>query len=157
MRRLIISSVIVFNLFTTSCTKIDDLNSVNNAIDEVSTTTDEILQLVNVHRKSIGKSDLIRNSIADKIAEDHTNYMIVRGKISHDNFSARFVALQQQVNARAAGENVAYGYANGKTVMDGWLNSSGHKANIEGDYTHMGVAAIKDANGQYYFTQIFYR
>ena len=61
------------------------------------------------------------------------------------------------LNAKAAGENVAFGYATGETVMEGWLNSPGHKANIEGNFTHIGIAAIKDENGRYYYTQLFFR
>ena len=117
----------------------------------------EILKLVNEHRQSIGKSKLNRNSVADNLAKEHTNYMIENGKISHDYFNNRFNELQQKVNAKGAGENVASGYSSAKSVMNGWLNSSGHKANIEGNFTHIGIAAIKNSNGKYYYTQLFYR
>ncbi len=123
----------------------------------VSSISQEILHLVNQHRENVGKSALKRNSIADDIAKEHTDYMILKSKISHDNFNARFQELQQMVNAKGAGENVAAGYPTAQSVMDGWLNSSGHKDNIEGNFTHIGIAAIKDANGRYYFTQLFYR
>ncbi len=83
--------------------------------------------------------------------------MISKSEISHDNFNARFEELQQKVAAKGAGENVAAGYPTASSVMDGWLNSAGHKANIEGNFTHIGIAAIKDAQGRYYFTQLFYR
>ncbi len=39
-----------------------------------SSITQEILQLVNQHRESVGKSILNRNSIADNIAKEHTDY-----------------------------------------------------------------------------------
>jgi uncharacterized protein YkwD len=122
-----------------------------------SSITKEILKLVNEHRQSIGKSSLVRNSVADNLAEDHTYYMISENKISHDNFNARFQELQQKVNAKSAGENVASGYPTAVSVMTGWLNSSGHKANIEGNFMHIGIAAIKDSQGRYYYTQLFYR
>jgi len=83
--------------------------------------------------------------------------MIAQSNISHDDFNLRFQELQQKVNAYSAGENVASGYQDASSVMNGWLNSSGHKANIEGNYTHIGLAAIKDAQGRYYYTQLFYR
>jgi uncharacterized protein YkwD len=41
--------------------------------------------------------------------------------------------------------------------MTGWLNSSGHKANIEGNFAHISIATIKDSQGRYYYTQLFYR
>ena len=83
--------------------------------------------------------------------------MISENNISHDNFNARFQELQQKVNATGAGENVASGYPTAKSVREVWLNSSGHKANIEVNFTHIGIAAIKDSQGRYYYTQLFYR
>ena len=121
------------------------------------TITEEILKLVNQHRQTIGKSKLTRSKTADELALNHTNYMISKNKISHDNFSDRWSMLQQEVNATGAGENVASGYPTAQSVVSAWLNSSGHKANIEGNFTHIGIAAIKDRQGKYYYTQLFYR
>ena len=121
------------------------------------TITGEILVLVNQHRQEIGLEALKRSNIADELAIEHSNYMIAQSNISHDYFNIRFQELQQKVNAHGAGENVASGYQDASSVMNGWLNSSGHKANIEGNYTHIGLAAIKDAQGRYYYTQLFYR
>ena len=146
-------------LILTSCSQ-DDSNILideQNTDPTVSSISQEILQLVNDHRESVGKSTLKRNSIADDIAKDHTDYMISKSKISHDNFNGRFEELQQMVNAKGAGENVAAGYPTAQSVMEGWLNSQGHKDNIEGNFTHIGISAIKDANGRYYFTKLFYR
>lgn len=154
MKRLIACCVIALNLIVLSCTKED----VEPTPDNVSiSVTQEIFELTNLHRRSIGKEELSRSYKADKIAEEHTYYMIQEQQISHDNFSKRSQNLREQVNAKTVGENVAFGYRNGKTVMGGWLNSSGHKANIEGDFTHIGIAAIKDENDNYYYTQLFYR
>lgn len=121
------------------------------------TIADEILALVNQHREEQGLAILKRNSTADDLSVKHTHYMIAQGEISHDNFNARFQELQRKVNAKGAGENVASGYRDAISVMNGWLNSSGHKANIEGNYTHIGLAAIKNAQGRYFYTQLFYR
>ncbi len=142
-----------------SCSQDDEITSLEEEVvaDTELSIDQEILKLVNEHRESIGKSKLNRNSIADNLAKEHTTYMIDQGKISHDYFSDRFSELQQKVNAKSAGENVAAGYPSAKSVMNGWLNSSGHKANIEGNFTHIGIAAIKNSNGQYYYTQLFYR
>ncbi|MBW4421966.1 MAG: CAP domain-containing protein [Myxacorys californica WJT36-NPBG1] len=59
---------------------------------------------------------------------------------------------------RAAAENVAYnmGYDNpAAKAVQGWLTSSGHRHNIEGQYTVTGVGVSKNVKGEYYFTQIF--
>ncbi|MET2984373.1 CAP domain-containing protein [Aureibaculum conchae] len=119
--------------------------------------TDEILTLVNAHRESKGLEKLSRNTTADNLAIDHSKYMIAQDKISHDNFKARTENLKRNENAKGTGENVAYGYNTAQKVVTAWLNSSGHKENIEGNFTHTGIAAIQNSEGTYYFTQLFYR
>ncbi len=43
-----------------------------------------------------------------------------------------------------------------QAVVEAWLNSAGHKANIEGNYTHFGIAIRENpVNGKKYFTNIF--
>ena len=154
MRRLIVCGVIALNLLVVSCSK-EDISS--NETDISFTITDRILDLANQHRMSIGKDALVRSIEADKVAAFHTNYMIEQGLISHDNFYKRMEELRDLVNAKAVAENVACGYASGESVIEGWLNSPGHKANIEGDFTHVGISAITDEDGRYYYMQIFYR
>ena len=53
-----------------------------------------------------------------------------------------------------AAENVAYGY-NVTSVVDAWMNSPGHRANILGDFTHIGVGVAKGSDGQLYYVQNF--
>ncbi|MBQ4822273.1 CAP domain-containing protein [Aquimarina sp. MMG016] len=147
-------------LFVISCS--DDSSSeieqpvITNLVNDIS-VANEIHRLVNQHRQSIGLSPLQKNSTAEGLAVDHTNYMIVQGDISHDNFNARGDILNEKENARNTAENVAYLYRDAQSVVNGWLNSSGHKKNIEGNYTYTGIAAIKDQQGRYYYTQLFYR
>ena len=46
------------------------------------------------------------------------------------------------------GENIAFNYSDPGTVMTGWMNSPGHRANIlNGDYTEIGVGVARDAAG----------
>lgn len=118
---------------------------------------DDILALVNDHRLGMGLTVIKRDqTYASAYAVEHTKYMINRSQINHDNFSKRSKALKDR-GALIVGENVAYGYDNAEDVVHAWLNSSGHKKIIEGEYTHSGFGVIKDTNGNYYFTQLFYR
>jgi len=119
--------------------------------------TDQILILVNEHRESKGLEKLTRNTTADNLAITHSKYMISQDKISHDHFKARSEDLKRNENAKRTGENVAYGYNTAKKVVTAWLNSSGHKENIEGNFTHTGIAAVENSEGTYFFTQLFYR
>ena len=55
-----------------------------------------------------------------------------------------------------SGENIAYGYRSPKAVMEGWLNSPGHRANIEREtYTTIGVGVVTNDDGTTYWTQNF--
>ena len=54
------------------------------------------------------------------------------------------------------GENIAYGYATADAVMQGWLNSPGHRANIErSTYRAIGVGAATGSNSRIYWAQVF--
>ena len=54
---------------------------------------------------------------------------------------------------RSAGENIAYGYRTPQAVVNGWMNSSGHRANIlNASYTKIGVGYVASGN---YWTQMF--
>ena len=57
------------------------------------------------------------------------------------------------VSYRTAGENIAMGYSSAQAVMNGWMNSSGHRANIlNSAYTRIGVGYVADGN---YWVQEF--
>lgn len=139
-----------FLLVSVSCSKDEDPEKL-----EALSISEEILQLVNAHRASIDKEPLAINNLATILAEEHTHYMIAQNDISHDNFDERSNRLFAEENATRTGENVAYGQQSAKAVMEAWINSSGHRANIEGDFTHIGIGVIKNGSGVYYFTQIF--
>ena len=118
---------------------------------------DEILALVNEHRLSQGLSEIKKDTqYASAYAVDHSKYMIEMAQINHDNFPIRRAGLVDQ-GASIVGENVAFGYTTAEQVVGAWLNSPGHKQVIESNFTHSGFGVLKTANGNYYFTQLFYR
>lgn len=62
------------------------------------------------------------------------------------------------VSYTAAGENIAMGQRTPADVMNGWMNSSGHRANIlNSSYTEIGVGYVTGSNGQTYWVQHFIR
>ncbi len=144
-------------LFTLSCSsentgEIASLNSVNDIKLET-----QVIQLVNSHRESLGLNQLILNTVAYNYANEHNDYMIAKGSLSHDNFNSRASKISSETNAKEVGENVAKDYSTAKAVFDGWINSPLHKENIESDFTHTGLSVKKDANGNFYFTHIFFK
>ncbi len=137
-----------------SCSEDDSSEIQENAQSGI---TNDIFVLVNQHREGIGLQPLVRIATADDLATQHTEYMVFKNTASHDNFKKRSNTLRTSENATGIGENVAYGFQTAKSVVNTWIKSTAHRKNIEGDYTHTGIAAIKNSNNKYYFTQIFYK
>ncbi|CAL2087325.1 conserved hypothetical protein [Tenacibaculum sp. 190524A05c] len=117
----------------------------------------EILVLINNHRTSNGLSKLEILDIIKTQTNAHTDYMINAGAISHDKFSERSSYLQANAQATGTAENVASGYSTAQSVVNGWINSEGHRKNIEGNYTHFHLTAKQNAAGKWYYTNIFIR
>lgn len=138
-----------------SCSEED--SDVDIEKEEAFFITDEILQLVNTHRASINKNALSTNTLATQLATNHTLFMIGQEEISHDNFNDRANRLFDEEHATHVGENVAAKQRTAKAVVDAWLESEGHRENIEGDFTHIGISAIKNDVGNYYYTQLFFK
>lgn len=67
--------------------------------------------------------------------------------------------IMRKCGLNLAGENVAYGYPTGRSVVNqGWMKSEGHRANIlNGDYRLMGIGARKSDDGTWYVAQVFGR
>ena len=119
---------------------------------------DSILTLINDHRRSIGKPALGKNQVIWEQAHIHSQNMASkRVPFGHDGFGARIATISAALGSGGSGaENVAMGYTSAESVVTGWLNSSGHRANIEGNSTRTGVSAVKSSDGVWYYTQVFY-
>lgn len=165
--KLLTTCLLAMVLFTTvSCSKEETSETVeetNLTIDlNLANETDwqmanEILQLVNAHRISLGLLELQRDQqYASAYAVDHTKYMMDKNKISHDNFETRSSALKNR-GAASVSENVAFGYTDAASLVNAWINSPTHRSVLEGNYTHSGFGVMQNNQGKYFFTQLFYR
>ncbi|WP_156102210.1 CAP domain-containing protein [Muricauda sp. MAR_2010_75] len=123
-------------------------------VDPVS-MEEELLDLVNDHRVSIGKIVLQDSQSSYKYAEEHNQYMISHNKLSHDNFEDRATQIAAETNAVSVSENVARYYSSAEIILQAWLNSSSHRAAMEGDFTHTTLSVQLDKDGRPYYTQIF--
>jgi uncharacterized protein YkwD len=115
----------------------------------------ELLDLINTYRVEHNLNTLsIIEHISYKSSE-HNAYMIAVNAVSHDGFTERKTNFQQLLGAVRVGENVAFGFSSPQAALNGWIASDGHRANLEGDYTHFGVSIRIDANGKKYYTNMF--
>ncbi|TDT42018.1 Cysteine-rich secretory protein family protein [Maribacter spongiicola] len=155
--RLLYAVPVFLLLFLGSCTSdsIDDTPVLE--AENVLTIEQDLLDIVNAHRLSLKTNTLIFSDVAYKYANLHTDYMISKGSISHDNFSSRASNIDSEISVEMVAENVAKDYQSALEAFEGWYVSSSHKKTMEGDFTHTGISVKKDDQGNYYFTQLFYK
>ncbi|MCT4642856.1 MAG: CAP domain-containing protein [Bacteriovoracaceae bacterium] len=124
----------------------------------LSAQEQRLVDLVNNHRSSIGKKPLIAHANASIEARDHSRYQAnVKRGLTHWGFSARIdrIRAKQSEKVVKSGENVAYNYKDSNRAHTQFINSNGHRKNVEGDFTHIGIGNYTDNNGRIYYTQIF--
>lgn len=152
--------LVLLAILSFSCTT-DSLDDKADAIElslitpETKDIEVEILELINNHRTSLGLNTLSDMTLVKQVAFSHTDYMVDKNEVSHANFYKRSDYLKANAGATKVSENVAYGYTTAQSVVNAWLKSEGHRANIEGDYTNFDLAAEKNAEGKWYYTNIF--
>ncbi len=115
----------------------------------------EILELINNHRINLGLTPLNNLNIIKSVAYTHTDYMVTINQVNHDNFYQRKNSLIQNASATKVSENVAYAFSSAQSVVNAWVNSEGHRQNIEGDFTDFDISAEQNEEGKWYFTNIF--
>lgn len=116
----------------------------------------EVVRLVNEIRASYGLNELKINEKLCSVAREKSKNMHDLGYFSHTSptYGSPFDMMKKfGITYRSAGENIAMGYSTPKAVVDAWMNSEGHRANIlNSSFTEIGVGYISSGN---YWTQMF--
>lgn len=158
MFRALLPLAIVFNMISCSSNETETSSADKTVVTQYNynDTETKLVTLVNNYRVSVGLNPLqVINHISFK-SEEHNIYMIDNNVVNHDYFQQRSNNLVQVLGAEKVGENIAYNYQTAESAMSAWLHSSAHKANIEGDYTHLGISVTVDqATGKKYYTNMF--
>ena len=105
---------------------------------------------VTVDRAASGLASLVRNPDLDAVAAAWAAQMATAGVMSHNPS----LAAQMPGAWLSAGENVAYGQTDGTLMEAAWMASPGHRANILGDFTDIGIAFVT-ADGTTWGVQVF--
>ena len=123
----------------------------------VQEAAEAVASLVNAARRDAGLSELELD--ADLCAAAQARAQEIAQSFSHTrpDGSSCFTILEEfGISYRAAGENIAMGQRTPEEVLDGWMNSSGHRANIlNGTFTSIGVGYYVDGAGAAHWVQIF--
>ena len=116
----------------------------------VSSYESEVIRLVNEIRQQNGLRPLAANWELSRVARYKSQDMRDNGYFSHNSptYGTPFQMLSAfGLSYRTAGENIAKGYASPQAVVNGWMNSSGHRANIlNASYTQIGVGYVSGGN-----------
>ncbi len=116
----------------------------------------EVVRLVNAERARYGLPALAADAELSRVARYKSRDMREKGYFSHESptYGTPFQMMKSfGITYRAAGENIAYGYATPTKVVAAWMNSEGHRANIlNASYARLGVGYVADGH---YWTQMF--
>ena len=124
-----------------------------------TTDADRILQLVNAERASQGLSSLTRNAQLDAAALAHATDMRNNNFFAHTGSDGSSPSDRVTTAGYAwtkTGENIGQGSVSPEDMMDLWMNSTGHRANIlDPDFTEIGIGV--DDQGTTLWVQVFGR
>lgn len=126
---------------------------------------DRVITLTNNKRRAHGCHNLTKNGALSRAAQKHTKLMAdtgAGGTLSHQlpgepSFGTRFTSAGYR-NWTLGGENVAFSYPTARAVVQGWMGSPPHRANILNcRFKDIGVGFARASDGTTYWTQDFGR
>jgi uncharacterized protein YkwD len=122
-----------------------------------SQATEEFITLVNNHRISLGKQPLGHITALGSIDRTHSEDMATKTVgFGHSGFLQRCNEARIVMNGgNLCAENVAMGQKTASAVFNSWMNSPGHRTNLEQSrVTHIGLGFKQSVSGTFYWTQI---
>ncbi len=139
----------------------NNADTTTNAQTQSSTAqAEQVLKLVNAERAKVGANALKLDATLNKVATVKAKDMADNGYFSHDSptYGSPFEMMRSfgVTQYRTAGENIAAGQKSAQAVMNSWMNSSGHRANIlNKSYTNLGVGYYEGGTYGTYWVQEF--
>jgi len=113
---------------------------------------DEVLFLTNTERLKEGLEPLASCNNLHVAAQNHSFAMYDQNFFEHDNPNTGddpATRAEEAGYGTYVGENIAMGHQTPRQVVRAWMNSSGHRANILGSYSHLGVGITRGGSGTY--------
>ncbi|TYS58018.1 hypothetical protein FZC74_13555 [Sutcliffiella horikoshii] len=122
----------------------------------VSEFEKKVVELTNAEREKQGLAPLELDVELSKVAKDKSKDMQQNNYFSHNSptHGSPFDMMKKYgIQYNTAGENIAQGQQSPEEVVNAWMNSEGHRANIMNEnFTHIGVGHVEEGN---YWTQMF--
>lgn len=154
--------------FSQNCKPETDTDKSETDTDKPETDTDKpdtetvsyaekITELVNAEREKAGLKPLVLDmeiTSAAQVRAKETETLFSHTRPDGRNFTTALSDIG--FSYRGAGENIAWGQRSPEQVMEGWMNSEGHRANIlNSKFTKIGVGYYQNVSGTNYWTQLF--
>lgn len=119
----------------------------------------QVVAIMNQERANAGVGGISQNASLDAVAQIRAQEIAQSFSHTRPNGTSCFTVLDEGgIAYMTAGENIAAGYGDPASVMSGWMNSPGHRANIlNGSFGQVGIGYYTDPNSGYgtYWVQIF--
>ena len=112
-----------------------------------------VVARVNDARRAASLQPLESDVGLGRAAQARASAMASANRLSHAGWER---VVRRHDNASTIGENVAYNYPSAVAVVDAWMRSSGHRANLLGpSFRRIGVGCIVDARAHLWWAQDF--
>jgi len=130
-------------------------NSVSGSVENAA-FVNEVIRLVNIERNKAGLASLSTDTSLNKASSTRAKEIVKSFSHTRPDGRSCFTALSDiGYSYSSAGENIAYGQSSPASVVNAWMNSEGHRANIlSAKYTKIGVGCHSNG-GTYYWAQFF--
>lgn len=119
----------------------------------------KILELVNKERAKAGLEKLSLDATLNKAADIRAKELLTSFSHTRPDGSSPFTVLEEyNYSYKAVGENIAAGQKTPQEVVEAWMNSEGHRANIlSADFKKLGVGYCESNSSEYshYWVQLF--
>ena len=133
-------------------------DSSSKPADRYAQLRDDVVALVNKERASAGCGEVHVDGRLVAAATGHSKDMAANGYFDHNSQDGRTFTdrASDEGYDSAIGENIAEGQTTADDVMNAWMNSDGHRANIVNcDAKAIGMGVADAADGSRYWTQDF--
>ena len=115
----------------------------------------QVVGIINRYRREQGLSDLAVGTGLTSAAAIRSVEIVSYYSHTRPNGTKFLTALAGISAYSSVAENLVYGYNSAEDIMAVFMASEGHKNNILGDFTHVGVSVYRAGNGKYYCGQMF--
>lgn len=114
----------------------------------------QVVKATNTYRSTLGKVTVRHQSCVDRQAEKQARWMADRQVLAHRKGQMRKILTACKLTG--VSENIAWNFGSGAKAVSAWRKSPGHAKNLRAPkMRHIGVGAVRDADGQWWVAQVF--